>query len=79
MAEGAATRTGRIVGWLLVIGGALVLVGYAGYELLVAEVDVPLIKWGVVALYGGLGVLLLVVLRQRWVARKTDKYKDVEI
>jgi hypothetical protein len=29
--------------------------------------------------WAGLGVLLLSVLRQRLVERKSDKYKDVEI
>ena len=32
-----------------------------------------------VAIYGGLGLLLVSVLRQRLIERKTDKYSDVEI
>ena len=32
-----------------------------------------------IAFYVGLGVLLLAVIRQRMLARKTDRYKDVEI
>ena len=31
------------------------------------------------AIYGGLGILFISVLRQRLIERKTDKYKDVEI
>jgi hypothetical protein len=31
------------------------------------------------AIYLGLGALLVSVLRQRIIERKTDKYKDVEI
>ena len=72
-------RTTRGVGWLLVIAGAIAMLGYVGYELLFAESDAPLVRWGLVAFYLGLGVLLLAVLRQRLIARKTDKYKDVEI
>jgi hypothetical protein len=33
----------------------------------------------VAAIYGGLAALLISVLRQRLIERKTDKYKDVEI
>lgn len=69
----------RGIGWLLVIGGFIAVVGYAGYEFLAMDAEAPIIKWGVVALYAGLGVLLLAVLRQRLIARKTDRYKDVEI
>lgn len=75
----AAARTGRAVGWLLLIGGGVAVTGYAIYAFLLAEMDAPLLKWGLAAFYAGLGVLLLVVLGQRLSARKTDRYKDVEI
>lgn len=77
--DNAFERTASGIGWLLVVGAVFVLVGYAGYEFLLAEVEPPLVKWAVGALYLGLAVLLLSVLRQRLRARKTDKYKDVEI
>ena len=75
----AVVRTARGVGWMLVIGGVLVMVGYIGYEFVLTHADPPLIKWAVGALYLGFAVLLLSVLRQRFVARRKDKYKDVEI
>jgi hypothetical protein len=75
----AATRATRGIGWLLLIGGVIAIVGYGGYQFLAMDTEEPIIKWGVVALYGGLGVLLLAVIRQRLIARKTDRYKDVEI
>ena len=74
----ATARATSGIGWLLLIGGAVAVVGYAGYEWLLAD-TVPVVKWGVAAFYTGLGTLLLGVLRQRWIARKTDRYKDVEI
>lgn len=77
--DNAFERTASGIGWLLVIGGVFVLVGYAGYEFLLAEVEQPVVKWALGALYLGLAVLLLSVLRQRLKARKTDKYKDVEV
>ena len=75
----AVDRTTRRIGWLLLGGAALVLVGYVGYQFVLAETETPLVKWAVGAFYVGLAVLLLSVLRQRLVARKKDPYKDVEI
>ena len=77
--DNAMERTASGIGWTLVVGAVLVLVGYAGYEFLLADVEPPMVKWAVGALYLGLAILLLSVLRQRLKARKTDKYKDVEI
>lgn len=77
--DNAWERTASGIGWLLVAGAVVVLGGYAGYEFLLADVEPPLVKWAVAALYAGLALLLLSVLRQRLKARKTDKYKDVEI
>ena len=79
MMNDAVARTARGVGWLLLIGGVLAMVGYIGYEFVLAHADPPLIKWAVGALYLGFAVLLLSVLRQRFIASRKDKYKDVEI
>ena len=72
-------RTTRGLGWLLLIGGGVAVLGFAIYEFLLAPTDAPLLKWGLIAFYAGWAVLLLAVLRQRLLARKTDRYKDVEI
>lgn len=77
--DNAFERTANGIGWVLVVGAVFVLVGYAGYEFLLADVEPPMVKWAVGALYLGLAVLLLSVLRQRLKARKMDRYKDVEI
>lgn len=77
--DNAFDRTARGIGWILVVGAVLLLGGYAGYQFLLADLEPPLVKWAVVALYLGLGVLLLSVVRQRLSARKTDRYKDVEV
>ena len=79
MMNDAVARTSRGAGWLLVIGGVMAIVGYIGYEFALSRAEPPLIKWAVGALYLGLAALLLSVLRQRMVARRKDKYKDVEI
>ncbi len=77
--DNAFDRTARGLGWVLVVGAVLLLGGYAGYEFLLADLEPPLVKWAVVALYLGFGVLLISVIRQRLSARKTDRYKDVEV
>jgi len=69
----------RGVGWLLFIAGLLVAagIGLAGF---IFSDEIPVgIKLLITAIYGGLGLLLFSVLRQRLIERKTDKYKDVEI
>lgn len=68
----------RRLGWLLLLGGVLVLGGFAVYSLVIDR-EAPLyIKLGIGAVYGGLALLLLSVLRQRLAARRTDRYKDVQ-
>ena len=69
----------RGIGWLLFIGGLLLMLGWAVFTFIV-DSSVPLgVKLLTVAIYGGLGVLFVSVLWQRLVERKTDKYKNVEI
>lgn len=69
----------RGIGWLLLIGGILFAAGIA----VVAFLTDPSIelrdKLIAGAIYGGLALLFISVLRQRLVERRTDKYKDVEI
>jgi len=77
--DDVAVKTSRGIGWLLFIGGVLIAAGIG----LVAFVTEPTIsameKLLIGAVYGGLGLLFISVLRQRLVERKTDKYKDVGI
>ena len=49
------------------------------YALLTDAETAAIVKFGLLALYGGLAVLLLLVLRHRLVARRTDIYRDIEI
>lgn len=72
-------KTTRGIGWLLFIAGALLLGGYAIYEI-VTDASVSLtLKLFLGAFYLGLAVLFVSVLRQRLIERRSDKYKDVEI
>ena len=74
-----SVKTARGIGWLLLIGGVLACAGIAVIAFLTdpsIELRAKLIAG---AIYGGLGILFISVLRQRLIERKTDKYKDVEI
>lgn len=72
-------QTTRSIGWLMFITGLLIVAGI-GLVAFVINDEIPVgIKLLMVAIYGGLAMLLFSVLRQRLIERKTDKYKDVEI
>jgi len=75
----AGVKTTRSIGWILLIAGVLIIGGIG----LVTFITDPGLSTGMklvlVAIYGGLALLLISVLRQRLIERKTDKYKDVEI
>ncbi len=74
----STTKVTSGIGWLLLVAGVLVLGGFAIYALAM-DASTPLyLRLGVGALYGGLGLLLLSVLRQQLAARRTDRYKDVQ-
>ncbi len=69
----------RSIGWLLLIGAALVCGAIGIYEFVFASSMSIFEKLLIGAGYGGLVLLFISVLRQRLIERKTDKYKDVEI
>lgn len=76
----STVQTSRRIGWILLIAGLLTAGGVALYGFIAAAAGMPLwTKFMVLAIYGGLAILLYSVLRQRLIERKTDKYKDVEI
>lgn len=78
MDESQATPL-RVAGWLLFAGGALGLVGFAIHAVAFDDDTSALAKLLFAALYGGLGLLLLSVLRTRLRERKTDKYRSVKL
>jgi hypothetical protein len=79
MMDDSTARTVRGIGWLLFIGGILIVAGI-GIVAFIFESSLGLLgKLVIGATYGGLALLFISVLRQRLIERKTDKYKDVEI
>ncbi len=77
--NGVTVRTSRVFGWLLYVGGLVLLIGYGSYEFAVDDELPAMVKTGVAAALLGLVLLLASVFRQRVIASKQDKYEDVQI
>lgn len=69
----------RGIGWLIFIIGLLAIAGAGLVAFILSNELSTGMKLIFVGIYGGLALLLISVLRQRLIERKTDKYKDVEI
>lgn len=69
----------RVAGWLSFAGGLIGLVGFAIHAVAFDDDTPATVKVLFAALYGGLGLLLLSVLRTRLQERKTDKYRNVKL
>lgn len=77
-ADGGA-RALQGLGWIILLLG-LIAVGGGGVWLFLRDDSLGI--WpriSIAGVYLGAVLLLLSVARQRWLERKTDKYKDVEI
>ena len=72
-------KTTRGIGWLLFGGGILAVAGFGLFAFIFSDHISTTEKLIAGAIYGGLAILFISVLRQRLIERKTDKYKDVEI
>jgi predicted anti-sigma-YlaC factor YlaD len=72
-------KSSRGTGWLLLVVGIVIVVGYGAYEFAVDDTMPALIKSAIAAVLLGIVLLFVSVLRQRMITRKTDRYKDVEI
>ena len=73
------SRAGQWSGWLLIALGILVMTGFGMYTFL-SEPDTPgIIKFIYMALHLGLFILFIVVLRQRLMTYKNDKYRKVKL
>lgn len=79
MMDDTTVRASLGIGWLLVIGGVLALAGIAVFQFITDPGLALYMKLIIGAIYGGLALLFISVLRQRLIERKSDKYKDVEI
>ena len=75
--DDTAVKATRGIGWVLFIGGLLLVAGYFVFTIIP---EMSLLQALIVGgFYGGMLLLFISVLRQRLIERKSDKYKDVEI
>jgi len=72
-------RTSRGFGWLFYVVGILIVLGYGIYEFAIDDEVPALVKTGVTGIAVGIVLLFLSILRQRIIASKSDRYKDVQI
>jgi len=80
--ERTYNRLERRVGWILLSVGAMVLVGYGLYELVVFLVSDGELAWWIRAAIGaacvGLAILLISAIRERVFVWKRDPYREVK-
>ena len=78
---GVYARMERGVAWMLISLGAAVGIAFAGYHAMLAlleDTSAPLLlKIALAALVLGGAILLVSVVREKLVLRKTDKYREV--
>jgi len=75
-------RLERRIGWMLFSIGAMILLFYGGYkavEGLINDPSTPLIlKLGIMTVLGGVVILLVSMVRERFFVRNRERYKEVE-
>ena len=77
--DDTGVQVSGLIGWALLIAGAVGVGGFVVFQFLLDPSVPGFAKFAMFAFYGGMAALLVSVLRQRLIERKTDKYKDVEI
>ncbi len=75
-------RLERSVGWILFSIGAMIMLFFGGYKMVEGIIQDPstpfLLKAGILAFMGGIVVLLVSLIRERFFVRKRERYKEVE-
>ncbi len=77
--EDTGVKISRGIGWILLICGILAVIGIGVVGFLTTSSMGGWEKLIIGSAYIGLGALLISVVRQRLIERKSDRYKDVEI
>ena len=74
-------RIERGLGWILTSIGAMIVLFYAAFKAVESIIADPKLEWylkaGILAVVGGLVILLVSVVREKLMTRKTDKYKEI--
>ena len=72
------TRMGPRLGWSLIGAGLLLLYGYGIYNFMTDSSEPIWVRLTLAGIGLGFLILFLHVLRQRLIAWKTDRYKDIQ-
>ena len=72
------TRMGPRLGWSLIGAGLLLLYGYGIYNFMTDSSEPIWVRLTLTGIGLGFLILFLHVLRQRLIAWKTDRYKDIQ-
>jgi len=70
-------RGGLSLGWLLLLAGGLLAVAWLMMAWLLDPELPAVLRWGGLAVFAGLFLLLAVKIRERWIERRSDPYRDV--
>jgi hypothetical protein len=73
-----ATRIVPRLSWILLSVGVFLLYGYGIYDFMTDTSEPILVRLALVGIGLGFLILFLYVLRQRLIARRTDRYKDIQ-
>lgn len=75
-------RLERRIGWILFSIGVMILLFFGGYKIVEEIIKDPsisfLLKVGILAVLGGVVVLLVSLIREQLFVRKRERYKEVE-
>ena len=72
------THMGPRLGWSLIGAGLLLLYGYGIYDFITDSSEPIWVRLTLAGIGLGFLILFLHVLRQRLIAQKTDRYKDIQ-
>lgn len=75
-------RIERGLGWVLTSIGAIIVLFYGAFKAVESIIADPELEWfakaGILSVLGGLAILLVSVLREKLMTKKTDKYKEIQ-
>jgi len=75
-------RLERRLGWILLSIGAIILLFFGAYKMIegiIQDSTTPLVlKVGILVFIGGVVVMLVSLIRERFFIRKRERYKEVE-
>ncbi|MCC6545525.1 hypothetical protein IT570_00025 [Candidatus Sumerlaeota bacterium] len=69
-------KLGRQVGWLVALAGALMLIGYGFYKVIMYA-DNDFVKLGIGMLGAGMVLLFVLILRGRFQELRRDRYRRI--